>query len=340
MARHCGVALTSMPDGETGDRERWIAHIAEGLRSHPDLEVWHDGRWTAYDDVLDFRVRHGHRLRSASLDLRHVAPHRDGRRVLDELGAEGAVPADVAFQVGLPGDLDLAMFLMGRRGGLVHRRAFADALLDEIRQIHVADGAEVVFQLEIPLELVLVASAPAPLRLTIARRLAPGIVDLARRAPAGARFGLHLCLGDLEHRALAHPADAGPAVILANAVAERWPTGRPLEFVHVPLAAGGEPPSLDPQAYEPLGRLRLPVGTHLVAGFLHEGRTSAEHRTILAAIEAAVGHEVDVAASCGLARRDRAAALATVERGMELCLASAVTVPRPRETSVLAATPS
>ncbi|PVZ09358.1 hypothetical protein [Actinomycetospora cinnamomea] len=328
MARRCGAFLNSMPDGETGERGRWLANIAESLRSHPDLDVRHDGHWTSYDDVLDFRVRRGHRLHD--LDLGHVEPQRAGRLVLDELRREAAVPADVAFQVGLPGDLDLATFLIGRRGALRHRRAFTDALLDEIREIHAADGSEVVFQLEIPLELVLVATTPGPLRPAVARWLAAGVASLARRAPTGARFGLHLCLGDLQHRALAHPADAGPATILANAIAARWPRGRPLDYIHVPLAAGEEPPSLDPRAYEPLGRLRLPVGTHLVAGFLHERRSSEEHRSILAAVESAVGHDVDVAASCGLGRRGHDAATATVDRGVELCVVSAVTVPRAR----------
>jgi hypothetical protein len=333
MAQRCGGVLTSLPDGETGERERWIANIAESLRTHPDLDVRRDGHWTSYDDVLDFRVRRGHRLRGRDLDLQHVEPHRVGRLVLDALHAEGAVPADLRFQVGLPGDLDLATFLMGRRGGLVHRRAFTDALLSEIEDIHSADGSEVVFQLEIPLELVLVAMAPGRLRPVVARWLAAGITELARRAPVGARFGLHLCLGDLQHRALAHPQDAGPAVMLANAIARRWPAGRPLDYVHIPLAAGEEPPSLDPRAYEPLGRLRLPVGTRLVAGFLHERLPSAEHRAILAAIENVVGHEVDVAASCGLGRRGHEAAVATVDRGVELCLVSAVGVPRARETT-------
>lgn len=330
MAQRCGAVLTSLPDGETGERARWIADIAESLRTHPDLEVRRDGHWTSYDDVLDFRVRRGHRLRGRDLDLQHVEPHRTGRLVLDALRAEAAVPADLTYQVGLPGDLDLATFLMGRRGGLVHRRAFTDALLSEIEQIYSVDGSEVVFQLELPLELVLVATAPRALRPALARWLAAGITEFAHRAPAGARFGLHLCLGDLQHRALAHPADTGPAATLADAIARRWPAGRPLDYVHVPLAAGEEPPSLDPRAYEPLGRLRLPVGTRLIAGFLHERRSSQEHRSILAAVETAIGHDVDVAASCGLARRGHDAAVATVDRGVELCLVSAVSLPRAR----------
>jgi hypothetical protein len=328
MARRCGSALTSMPDGETGERGRWLAHIAESLRTHPDLEVRRDGHWTSYDDVLDFRVRRGHRLRGRDLDLQHVEPYRAGRLVLDVLRDEAVAPADSTFQVGLPGDLDLAAFLLGWRGALVRRRAFADALLDEIREIYAADGSEVVFQLEVPLELVLVATAPPPLRTALSRRLAAGIATLARRAPVGVRFGLHLCLGDLQHRALAHPADAGPTVTLANAIAARWPMGRPLDYIHVPLAAGEEPPSLEPRAYWPLGRLRLPVGTRLVAGFLHERRSVEDHRSILAAVESAVGHEVDVAASCGLGRRGHDAAVAAVERGVELCLTPAVPLPR------------
>ncbi|WP_300008813.1 hypothetical protein [Pseudonocardia sp.] len=208
-------------------------------------------------------------MRDDSLDFGHAA----ARPVFDALRAEPG-RTDLAFQVGIPGDLDMAMFTLGPTGPLTHRRPFGDAAVAEITRIHAAAGDDVLFQLEVPAEHVFVAMAPGPLRPAVARLTGGGVAALARRAPEGARFGLHLCLGDLGHKALTRTGDAPPMVSQANAIARRWPAGRPLEFVHAPLAAGDEPPSLDPAFYAPLSGLRLHVGTRFVAGILHEGRST------------------------------------------------------------------
>jgi hypothetical protein len=318
MLDRASAHLAYLPDGETGERKDWIVHIINGLRDHPDLEVRRDGDWSDYDSQLNYKVRRGHRLRGESLDFGHAAAHAASRPVFDALRAEHGRP-DLAFQVGIPGDLDMAMFTLGPTGPLTHRRPFGDAAVAEITRIHAAAGDDVLFQLEVPAEQVFVAMAPAPLRPAVARFTGAGVAALARRAPHGARFGLHLCLGDLGHKALARTGDASPMVVLANAIARRWPAGRRLEFVHAPLAAGDEPPSLDPAFYAPLSGLRLPVGTRFVAGILHEGRSTEELRGVLDAIDAAVGHPVDVAASCGYGRRSREDARTTLDQGVALC---------------------
>lgn len=106
---------------------------------------------------------------------------------------------------------------------------------------------------------------------------------------------------------------------LTNAIVQRWPAGRPLEYVHAPLAAGEDPPVLGQSFYRPLGELRLPAETRFVAGFLHEARSLDELRQILGEIESHVGYPVDVAASCGLARCGRDAAIAIMRQSAELC---------------------
>lgn len=313
-----GPHLAYLPDGETGERRDWIVHIIAGLRDHPDLEVRREGDWSDYGDQLNYRVRRGHRLSGDTLDFGHATAYSAARPVFESLRAEHGRPG-LAFQVGIPGDLDMAMFTLGRTGPFTHRRPFTDAAVHEITRIHAQAGSQAVFQLEVPAEQVFVAMAPGPLRPAVARWTGGGVAGLARRAPEGARFGIHLCLGDLGHKALTRIGDASPLVTLANAIARSWPAGRPLEFVHAPLAAGDEPPSLAAAFYAPLAGLRLPVGTRFVAGLLHESRTTDELRGVLAAVDRAVGHPVDVAASCGYGRRSREDALRTLDQGVALC---------------------
>jgi hypothetical protein len=88
-------------------------------------------------------------------------------------------------------------------------------------------------------------------------------------------------------------------VKLTNAIVQRWPVGRPLEYVHAPLAAGQDPPPLDESFYQPLAQRRLSAEARFVAGFLHENRSMDELRRILATIDVRIGQPVDVAASYG-----------------------------------------
>ncbi|HEU5473437.1 MAG TPA: hypothetical protein VFV67_22565 [Actinophytocola sp.] len=301
-ATRLGSRLRTLPDGETGDRRNWIVHILESMRAHPDLEPRRDGDFSDYDHMLSFRVRRGHTLRGDTLDFGHVAAYDANVEIFRKIIAEVGLP-ELTFQVGVPGDLDMALFTLGPLGAVRHRRAFTEATVREIREIHLRGNSSVLFQIEVPVELVFVARMPGPLRPAAAALLSGGIARLAGRAPAGARFGIHLCLGDLGNRALGTMRDATPVVALTNAILKRWPRDRPMEYVHAPFAAGNRPAPLHPEYYRPLSRLRLPAGTRFVAGIVHEDRDLAEHRRILDIVERTLDRKVDVATACGLGRR-------------------------------------
>jgi hypothetical protein len=129
------------------------------------------------------------------------------------------------------------------------------------------------------------------------------ISDLPQRTDAGTRFGVHLCLGDMNHKALGRMRDVRPLVLLANDVARRWPAERPLEYIHAPFAAAEEPPTFDEAFYSPLRDLDLPPEIRFIAGCVHERLTLDEERRLLSMIEELCGRQVDLAAACGLARR-------------------------------------
>jgi hypothetical protein len=314
---HLGDTLRTLPDGETGERGAWIVNIVEGMRAHPDLELRKDGTWSSYDDVPTFRVKKGRTLEARTLDLGHVRAFEDSYpRFTASVQSHGR--ADLSFQVGVPGDFDMALMVLGPRGAFTNRRPFTEATVGEIRAIHGRAGDAVVFQIELPLELGFVAGVPVPLRRPLAAYLARGVVNLVRSSPAGARFGLHLCLGDMNHEAHGSMKDARPLVTLSNAIAKRWPSGRALEFIHAPFAAGAEPPPTDPQWYSPLKGLRVPPEVRFIAGFAHEDQDVATQRELRALIESAAGRSVDIAASCGLGRRDPEAAASAMRRMVEL----------------------
>lgn len=316
-----GPHLRFLPDGETGERRSWIVGLIMGLENHPDLEISKDGDFSDYRHQRNYRVRKGHQLTSDNLDLGYASWYRANREIFDKLVADTPELGGVSFQVGIPSDLDLAMFALGPMGGLRNRKVFQEATIRDITAIRDESGDDVLFQIEVPVETMLVALA-GPFGRFVAPRVAASIGRTVARAPEGTRFGVHLCMGDLGHKALTRLRSLKPFVTLANTLSQSWPAGRPLEYVHMPLAAGEEPATLEESFYRPLEGLRLPADVHFVAGFLHEQRSIDEQRRILAAIETAVGHPVDIAAACGLGRRSPEAAFATMDQAKALCEAN------------------
>lgn len=223
-----GPNLRWLPDGETGERRNWIIHIIESFRRHPDLEIKREGDWSDYDATPVFAIRKGHTLTGESLDFGHADDFAKNYPTFLKL-REQYGHDDLAYQLGLPGDFDMALFTLGPLGAFRHRRPFTEANLRTIRTVHEQAGDDVVFQVEVPAELVFVAKMPLPLQPLMAAFLARGLVALAAESPEGARFGVHLCLGDMNHRALGRMSDVSPLVHLANAIAAKWPAGRPLD---------------------------------------------------------------------------------------------------------------
>lgn len=306
-----------LPDGETGDRDNWIGRIVESLKQHPDLELVSEGDWSDYDKTPVFKVRKGHRFRAVELD--YYDAFAESWPEFQRARAELDRP-DLAFQVGIPGPIDIAFASFGFSlvGSIKATRPFEDATVLDVWRIHEVAGDDVVFQLEIPMELEMAARVPSPLRGAAIPRLARQILRLVERSPAGSRWGVHLCVGDMNNKSYSHLTDATPAVLLANALGKEFPAGRRLEFVHMPFAHGDVPPSTDAAFYAPLGDLELPDGVRFVAGFVHEAQDLDTQRRVRQLIEDRLGRPADVAAACGLGRRDRDVATANLAQSEAL----------------------
>jgi hypothetical protein len=197
---------------------------------------------------------------------------------------------------------------------------FEDATISAIERIHAVAGNEIVYQLEIPIELEVTTRIPALVRDAGVRWLARKILRVVERSPESTRWGFHLCVGDMNNTAFSHLKDAGPVVQLTNALVSQFPVARKLEFVHMPLAHGAIPPTTDDAFYQPLGGLTLPDGVRFIAGFVHERQSIQEQEKVQGIIESQVGHQVDLAASCGLGRRDIEAATSNLKQSRELAV--------------------
>lgn len=306
--------LRYLSGGETGERSNWIVPFVESLRDNPNLEVAREGTWGSYDDLLVHRVRRGHKLTGSSMSLGTLERTREELEVLDRLTA--GMPEPPALLVGIPDYLNLALFSLGKTGPVRYRKAFLDLVVREISETQSEFGDRVIFQLEAPLHLVATAKA-GPLAVPTAGYMAERLVKVPERVPAGTRFGVHLCLGDLNHEALTSLKSAAPVVHLHNSLSSRWPGDRPLEYIHAPLAGGVDPVPTDPGFYEPFAELYRDGPARFVAGIVQESQDEAEQLAALGRLEALIG-PVDVAAYCGLGRRSPEAADAVAGRTRRL----------------------
>lgn len=313
-----GPYLHSLPDGETGERSNWIVSVIESLRTHPDLRVHKSGNWSNYSEATQLRVKRGRKLTGSALNFGHVAVAREAFPVFREV-VEAAGRPDLSYQLSVPGAFDMAMFTLGPAGALRNRTAFLDATVAEIRGAAEIVGDSGLFQIEIPVELVLLAKVPGPTRAQLAKMLARRVTEIAAGAPDGTRFAVHFCLGDLNNKAYGRMRDTRPFVLLANEVIGRWPANRPLELLHAPFAAADNPATTDPAFYQALNSLRLPEQTRFAAGIAHESQPLADQQRIRDLVDGLLGREVLISAACGLGRRSQEAAQEIFDRTAKLC---------------------
>lgn len=312
-----GPSLVSLPDGEigersdaypVGDRAAWVGTIMD--RCERDTTAWkvlkparrnETGTAEDYDAFYRLKPLHKPSEMAAHIDFGWRDFARESYPIFRQLRDEAGLP-DLKFQVGLPTALGVTFGMLSPVNAMRYAPAFNTRLAFEANDISgFVDPGDLVFQLEVPGEMAMAYKLPTR-AVKVATRTVLGLVrQIEPRAP----FGIHLCFGDLNNKALIDASTLDKMVAFSNSIVDQWPSTHALDYVHVPLAEAADPPPLDPEWYQPLREMNLPAGTRFVAGFVHDKRTEDEHRQIRSIVESLRGGPVDIASSCGLGRRTR-----------------------------------
>ncbi len=326
--------LIALPDGEIGERSErfpngarsgWVVGLSEHLKAETDLfKVVNPGKMNEQGLPVNFRglTRLRPRLNPDELGERLYLgydqfalsswPHFQQLR-------ETTGNRALRFQIGFPSALDAAFTMLSPPKALRYYPAYAAALARDADAIATQLGAEnLLFQIEAPAEVMAAHKLPKPLvRLT----LRP-ILNLVKRLDPQVPIGIHLCFGDLNNESPFTPKSADRLVYFAQQLINRWPSSHSMAYIHLPFAAGKSPPPKKAKAYRALRDLKLPLGTRLVAGFVHEEMSMQEQTELLQVIEEARGDPVDIATACGLGRRPTEDADLLLQRCAELASAS------------------
>jgi hypothetical protein len=307
LAGTLGDLLSRVPDGETGERRRWIWWQRTMLERHPAMEV---------DDeagLLELRQWDGSLLRRSELLRFRPGVDPDGVRfetgyaeaalaswtVFDGLRRAGVLAEGVRFQVCLPTPMSSAWMYVSPRAHDAYLRVYERALLGALRRITTTiPYGSLSIQWDICQE-VLVFENYFPARPPdYKERIWALLGRLGDAVPAGVELGYHLCYGSPADQHLVMPKDTTILTELANGILAR--VRRRVDFLHLPV-----PRERDDAAYfVPLHALRLPLDARLYLGLIHHADEAGDRRRIATA--RTVTPRFGVATECGWGRTDPA----------------------------------
>jgi hypothetical protein len=308
LAGTLGPLLTRMPDGETGERRRWVYWQRVMLEHHPAMQVdtdagllelrqW-DGSLLRRTDLLRFRP--GVDPESVDFPTGYAEAARDSWACFERLRREGAVPAGMRFQVCLPTPMSSAFMYVSPRAHDDYLRVYERSLLRALADVLTATPhRELCIQWDICQE-VLVFEGYFPSRPPVYKdRVFSLLKRLGEAVPADVEMGYHLCYGSPADQHLVMPSDTTILAEIGAAIFSM--VGRPVDFLHLPVPRERD----DPAYFAPLGSLRLPERARLYLGLIHHADPDGDRRRIDTA-RRIVGDGFGVATECGWGRGDPA----------------------------------
>ena len=300
-----GPYLRRLPDGETGERRRWIWFQRAMLERHPAMEVdptvplfalrqW-DGKLVRETPMLRFRA--GADPEGVVFETGYAAAAKVSYERFRRLRADGAIPAGVRFQVCLPTPMASAYMYVSVHARETYIPAYERALTRALRDIVAAIPAgDLAIQWDVCQE-VLIYEGFFPDRLPdYDRRIVAELARIGDAVPASVEVGYHLCYGSPADEHLVMPRDTAVMVEIANGV--RQVMARRIDFLHVPVPKA----RTDADYFRPLTRLTGFGDTALYLGLIHHDDRAGD----VARIEAARSllGAFGVASECGWGRTD------------------------------------
>lgn len=305
VADQLGPWLARIPDGETGERGRWIWWQREMLLRHPAMEIdltvppqefrqW-DGQLLRTIDML--RLKPGIDLSGVVFETGYAAAALDSYAVFRRLRDEGQIPAGIRFQVCLPTPMASASMYVsgpGRAAYLpIYERALCTALDGILNGIPHNDLS---IQWDVCQEVLVFENYFADRPESYAEDISAELGRLGNAVPDDVECGYHLCYGSPRDEHLVMPKDMRVMVEMTGGLLRTL--NRRLDFIHLPVPKD----RMDDRYFAPLRELALPAGTALYLGLISENDAAGDAARIAAARRAVPAF--GIAMECGWGRKD------------------------------------
>ncbi|MGH7961604.1 MAG: hypothetical protein ACRERD_07215 [Candidatus Binatia bacterium] len=300
--RLLGDRLSSLPDGEVGDRTFWITYVAyHTYHGHPQITTVQrpaPPQWkpTSMDDVWAFKLKDGvTQLRFDKLGYADDAI--TSYQIFRKVRAAGDIPPHVRMQFAFPFPQDATfLFFRDPADHSAVMAAYEEVLSRELATICKEIPAEdLAIQWDVCTDLLEMTgryyawSRPD----TAWERYTGPLSRLPRQVPDKALLGFHFCYGTFPQKPALDPIDLSLSVKFANAAVAD--SGRRVDYVHMTV-----PMSHSEDAYfQPLRDLKV-GDTKVYLGLVNVDGMEATKKRLATARKYLANF--GVAAECGFGR--------------------------------------
>jgi hypothetical protein len=229
------TGVRRMTDGETGERGYWILFQIEKFLQMPELESVTVRQ--AYETSSDAPEMPQLRLAGdASADtiqwpnLGYADAYAESFEIFDRLQTDGAIGADVRFQLQYPTPLaSMAGTIVPEDLPAVAASYEAALFADLDKALATLPHDRCAVQWDVAVEFGLLEGAMGPGSVMPIDQVTPALVRCVDRVPDDVPVGLHLCYGDYGHQHFKQPESIQMQVEVVNAVASA--ARRPVDWV-------------------------------------------------------------------------------------------------------------
>ena len=307
MCAELGPHLRRIPDGETGERIRWIWFQRDMLWNHPDMEEDTEaGLYAVYQwdgkllrETPYVRFKPSADPATVRFPTGYAEAASASYAVYSRLWDEGVIQPNTRFQVSLPTPMSTAYMYVSPASREAYLPAYERSLAETLGGIlDAVPHDRLSIQWDVCQEVLLFedyfSHRPGDYKTQVFSLLA----RLGSRVPETAELGYHLCYGSPADEHLVMPKDMAILVELSNGIASEL--SRRMDFLHLPVPKD----RTDREYFRPLEGMDLPDGVEIIMGLIHFDDADGDMARIEAAREflPAFG----VATECGWGRTDPA----------------------------------
>jgi hypothetical protein len=283
LAHELGPWLKRYPDGETGERSRWVYFQGQMLRAHPDMEIdptvppypfvqW-DGK--VVREINQVRFKPGVDPAKVAFETGYDKAALASWQAFKRLREAGTIAKDARFQVSLPTPHSSGYLYVSGPARPTYFAVYERALLAALASIVKAIPAkDLSIQWDVCQEVLAFEGYFKDRPADSKKQTFDMLGRLGTAVPADAELGYHLCYGSPADEHLVQPKDAGILVEMMEGIAAATP--RPVNFFHIPVPKD----RADAAYYAPLAKWKRAKGTNLYLGLLHHDDAAGDKARI------------------------------------------------------------
>ena len=300
-----GPYLSAVPDGETGERIRWVYFQRTMLENHPAMEIdegaepvklhsW-DGK-LLHEETL-FRFKPDIEPDTVQFETGYDNAAEYSYREFVRLRRLGIVPERMRFQVSLPTPIATSYIYVSPEARADYHRVYEKSLLRAAERIfNVIPHDDLTIQFDVCLEVLIFEDYFKHRPVNYKDEIFAMLARLGQAVPGDIPMGYHLCYGSARNQHLVMPVDTAILVEMMNGITNS--IGRDINFFHIPVPQD----RFDHAYYAPMTGLALDSCTHLYMGLIHPEDDEGNEQRYNAAKKFI--RNFGIATECGFGRID------------------------------------